>query len=366
MSRALPDPSELDRLRARLAELEAENERLRRLAAGRPENSGTMPAILGQAILDSAADYAIFTMDAERRITIWNSGARNLFGWEAAEVVGRDASMIFTPEDRDAGIPESEIGKARTHGRAENERWHVRRDGSRFWASGLLMPLRDRDGFLKIIRDRTSHRRAEERQQLLINELNHRVRNTLATIQAILRQTLRDAGSLEAFRERFEARLLAISKTHDSLTGASWAGAGLRRILRDELAPYLGSGAPRVELRGEDVTLPSNAALAAGLVFHELTTNAVKYGALSNAAGRVEVSWTVRPEPEGRRLHLSWIETGGPKVAAPLRRGFGSRLIEQSLAQEMGGTARLDFAPEGLRCTMDLSLPDLADPAPAA
>ena len=361
MSRAPPRPSELEQLRARFAELEAENERLRRLAADRSDESA-MPAVLGQAILDSAADYAIFTIDAERRITIWNSGARNLFGWDAADVIGRDAAIVFTPEDRDAGIPDAELGKARAHGRAENERWHIRKDGSCFWASGLMMPLRDRNGFLKIIRDRTSHRRAEERQQLLINELNHRVRNILATIQAISRQTLRDAGSLEAFRERFEARLLAISKTHDLLAGASWHGAGLRHILQDELAPYLGSGAPRVELRGEDVMLPSGAALAAGLVFHELTTNAVKYGALSVPTGRVEVSWTVRPEPDGRRLDLSWIETGGPKVSAPLRRGFGSRLIEQSMAQEMGGTARLDFVPEGLRCTMDLSLPEPGAP----
>jgi two-component sensor histidine kinase len=172
------------------------------------------------------------------------------------------------------------------------------------------------------------------------------VKNTLATVQSIAAQTLRSTPLPEEFRRSFQARLVALSHTHDALTQTQWQGADLRRLLEQELAPY---GEGRVSIRGGAVLLPPGAALALGLVFHELATNAAKYGALTAETGQVSVRWEVAcgGPGGGRHLELDWTETGGPPVSAPGRRGFGSRLIEQSLR---GGTgeARLDFRPEGV------------------
>jgi len=190
---------------------------------------------------------------------------------------------------------------------------------------------------------------AERQQKLLLDELNHRVKNTLATVQAIAAQTLRTNPEPAAFRQAFEARILALAATHDLLTATSWRSAGLRDVVLVELKPF---GAERYRLEGPDVALTPAEALTLGLLFHELATNAAKYGALSVAEGRVEVRWTV----EAGRLDLGWRETGGPAVTPPVRRGFGSRLIERSLKGQMGGEAVLEFAPQGLCCAVSLPL----------
>lgn len=184
---------------------------------------------------------------------------------------------------------------------------------------------------------------ADERQRLLVDELNHRVKNTLATVQAIAQQTLRSSITPERFAEAFESRLIALSKTHNALTDSRWAGAGLRQILLQELSPY---GAERVTLSGLDVQLSARVALALGMVLHELATNAAKYGALS-AGGRLEISWFM----EGDALSLEWRETGGPAPSPPTRRGFGSRLIERSITGELQGSVMVDYDPGGLICS---------------
>ncbi|MBL8555896.1 MAG: PAS domain-containing protein [Phenylobacterium sp.] len=190
---------------------------------------------------------------------------------------------------------------------------------------------------------------AERQQKLLVDELNHRVKNTLATVQAISDQTLRASETPEAFRQAFESRLMALSSTHDLLTQTSWRSAALDDVLRAEFRPY---PADRYALDGEDVDLAPAEALALGLVLHELATNAAKYGALSVAAGRVTVSWrVVRGE-----LALTWRETGGPPVWPPVRSGFGTRLIERSLKGPLGGAAEQTFAPEGVVCRIRLRL----------
>lgn len=190
---------------------------------------------------------------------------------------------------------------------------------------------------------------AERRQKLLLDELNHRVKNTLATVQAIADQTLRASPSAAAFREAFESRLIALSSTHDLLTASSWAGAKLCDVLRAEFRPFAPN---RYKFEGEDLELPPHAALSLGLVIHELAANAAKYGALSNSEGCVEVSWT----GDGGRLDLVWRERGGPPVTPPTRRGFGSRLIERSLQGALGGSARQVFEPDGLVCVIALPL----------
>ena len=198
----------------------------------------------------------------------------------------------------------------------------------------------------------TDRREAEERNKILLHELNHRVKNTLATIQSIASQTGRNATSREEFLQAFELRLLAISKTHNLLTLSEWRGADLYDILADELAPYRIPD-ERVHLRGPPVTMPSNAVLMTGLVMHELATNAAKYGALSAPQGWIEISWRV----ERGRLYLTWDERGGPPVDPPVHRGFGSRLIERGLRHELGGSVALEFAHNGLHCAIDVPLP---------
>ncbi|MES2035346.1 MAG: HWE histidine kinase domain-containing protein, partial [Pseudomonadota bacterium] len=186
--------------------------------------------------------------------------------------------------------------------------------------------------------DVTERRRAEERQRLLLNELNHRVKNTLAAVQSIAFQTLRSARTPTDFRDAFESRLMALSQTHNLLTEENWEGADLRAVLQVELDAFGGDG--RASVTGPDIHLSPKAAVAIGMGFHELATNASKYGALSTAGGGLSVRWRV----DGPDLLLEWREEGGPAVEPPSRRGFGSRLLEQGLSAELGGTVKLNYA----------------------
>jgi two-component sensor histidine kinase len=201
--------------------------------------------------------------------------------------------------------------------------------------------------------DVTDRIHAEDQQKLLVDELNHRVKNTLATVQSIAAQTLRTSSTPEVFREAFEARLLALSGTHDLLTATNWRGASVHDIVARELRPH---GTERYRLEGPDLALSPAQALALGLLFHELATNAAKYGALSSPYGRVHVAWAVREDATPSRLSITWTEERGPKVTAPSRQGFGSRLIERSLQGELGGQAKLEFREDGLRCEISLPL----------
>ena len=313
-------------------------------------------------ILESATDFAILSTDFEGRVTIWNAGARNILGWEAEEIIGGQIPMIWTRVDWDGGVPQQEMATALQAGRAEVERWHLRKDGSMFWASDLMMPLRSQSGeaigFLKILRDRTDQRRAAENQQTLINELNHRVKNTLATVQSIATQTLRTASTAREAHEALEERLMALSRAHNVLTREAWDSAQLSEIVGQALAAYRDRQEDRIHIAGPDVRLSPRVALAISMALHELATNAVKYGALSNPGGQVLIAWTLRDASDCQRLRLLWTEQGGPAVQPPRRRGFGSRLIERSLAAELGGTATMDFAPTGVVCAIEAVLRD--------
>jgi PAS domain S-box-containing protein len=202
--------------------------------------------------------------------------------------------------------------------------------------------------------DITERKRAEERQRLLLNELNHRVKNTLAAVQSIAAQTLRTTPSPAAFREAFESRLTALSQTHNLLTEQNWEGASLREVFDAELDAFGGGGRVTFDYP-RDVRLSPKAIVALGMAVHELATNAVKYGALSVDAGGVIVAWRVTPgeEPE---LRLTWTEHGGPPVATPTRRGFGARLLEKGLAGELCGAVRLTYDTSGLICDMTLPM----------
>jgi two-component sensor histidine kinase len=196
----------------------------------------------------------------------------------------------------------------------------------------------------------------DRRQTLLINELNHRVKNTLATVQTMARLTARSAPDYEAYKESLEARILALSKTHNLLTEAAWETVSLRDVLRAELAPYDDGSGRRVVLEGPPVPLAPRVAVALGMAAHELTTNAAKHGSLSVPEGTVRVLWEVTTNGDGTHLHLTWKETGGPTVRQPSRTGFGSRLLQQGIARDLAGETHLDFAVEGLGCRMLVSL----------
>ena len=199
--------------------------------------------------------------------------------------------------------------------------------------------------------DVTDRKTAEEHQRLLINELNHRVKNTLAIVQAIAWQSLRTGGAPRRVREAFEGRLAALASAHDVLTRQNWEAGPIRHIVAEATAPHH-AGDGRLVLEGPALNLEPKTAVALALAMHELATNAVKYGALSTAAGRVDVRWST----EGGRLRLTWRESGGPPVQPVVTRGFGARLLERGLSAELDGSVALDFRPEGLVCSMEASL----------
>ncbi|HEY8571542.1 sensor histidine kinase [Phenylobacterium sp.] len=203
-------------------------------------------------------------------------------------------------------------------------------------------------GYVGIATDITDQRAAEVRQQLLINELNHRVKNTLATVQSLARQTLKDGDITREARDRLTERLLALSAAHNVLTRQNWESAELAEIAAEAVRPYVDGAAPRIVLAGPLVRVAPNVALAISMALHELATNATKYGALSLPEGRVELRWRA----EAGAVDLEWRESGGPAVSPPPGRGFGSRLLSQGLAAELGAPATLDWRPEGLVCAI--------------
>jgi len=274
------------------------------------------------------------------------------------------ASRLFAHTHPDDAEPDREGFRKQVAGDLDFysvEKRFIRKDGRTIWMSVRSSPVRDAQGRLlylvRVVQDITERKAAERRANLLIDELNHRVKNTLATVQSLASQSARGAPTPAAFRESFEGRLIALSKAHDQLTRHHWESADLRELVTASLAPY--AGAERVMLRGEDIVLRPRAVLTLAMAFHELATNAAKYGALSAPAGRIEIRWqpTRLEGGDGRGLlQIEWLEQGGPAVEEPQQRGFGSKLIEGGVAAELGGSARLLFAPEGLRCEILIPL----------
>ncbi|MCC2651339.1 MAG: hypothetical protein K0Q60_1502 [Microvirga sp.] len=208
-------------------------------------------------------------------------------------------------------------------------------------------------------------KQAQTQQSLLIRELHHRVKNTLATVQAVVGATARSALNIDDFYQAFVGRIISLANTHSLLTEAVWQTASLREIMEKELRPYNDVRGQRIALNGPAVELPSDAAVPIGMAIHELTTNAAKYGALSVSRGRVSVSWEAEETDEGTRLKLVWEESGGPEVSAPTRQGFGSRLLHRVLATQLNAKVDMDFRPEGLRVALDTILKHEPNKGPA-
>jgi two-component sensor histidine kinase/putative methionine-R-sulfoxide reductase with GAF domain len=207
-------------------------------------------------------------------------------------------------------------------------------------------------------------RQAQNQQSFLIRELHHRVKNTLATVQAVVGATARSTSSIEEFYKAFVGRIISLANTHSLLTEALWQTASLREILEKELIPYNDARGERIELEGPDVKLPSEIAVPIGMAIHELTTNAAKYGALSMRSGKVSVMWSVYGEGDDKRLSLSWVERGGPRVAQPGRQGFGSRLLHRVLTTQLNAEVKVDYDPTGLRVSIDAPIKATASLSP--
>jgi len=279
-------------------------------------------------------------------------------------ITGHTREAILRRGIRDVMHPEDgadiEVYKRQVAGvidRFAQERRYVRADGTAIWVAIAAAAVREHGRFayaVHVVRDISERREAEARQKLLLDELNHRVKNTLATVQSLAAQTIRGAGAQASYRETFEARLIALSKAHDLLTRRSWESADLIEVLASELAPYREDDATRIALDGPSVQLAPRAPLPLGMVVHELPTNALNYPAPSVQGGTVVVSWMPEPPRDGALpiLRLQWLERGGPPAKPPRRRGFGSRLILRGVATDLDGEAWLDFEPAGLRCRM--------------
>lgn len=197
---------------------------------------------------------------------------------------------------------------------------------------------------------------ADKLQKLILEELHHRIKNTLATVSAISTQSLRTATSLEHGRQAIEGRLVALGRAHDMLMQVSWATASLVKTLRGTTEPYDSEGTNRISITGPDIGITSRAVIALALTFNELCTNTTKFGALAVPEGQVEIVWTV--DEDKRRLHLTWTEKNGPPVAAPTRKSFGTRMIG-SLGQQLNGTVALDYIPTGFVYMLDVPLSSL-------
>lgn len=449
-----------------------------------PPGQGPRSEELLQLLVDSATEFAIIAMDSQGDITSWNAGAERLLGYTGEEILGDSSGLIFTPEDRAAGVPEQERADARAKSRAEDERWHQRKDGSRFWGSGVLMRLSNGSGFVKIFRDLTDRRAAEqrvreseklfrllatnipqlvfrtqgsgsrkwgspqwiaftglsledslgfgwldavhpedrevtiaawttartngeyyvehrlrraadgeyrwyqtrakpvldiegdwvgtstdvhelrefqERQQVLLAELQHRTRNLLAVVSSIARQTMRASRSLDEFATEFDGRLGALSRVQGLLARPDYPPVDLRELVEMEIEAHTGGDVDRdkVSIDGPSALLPTNTAQTLALAIHELATNSVKYGALKQPSGKLDITWGIEGgDKEERRVALEWRETG---VEMPSRdrgqaRGdYGRELIERALPYQLKAATSFGFGPDGVRCRIAIA-----------
>jgi PAS domain S-box-containing protein len=311
------------------------------------------------ASIVESSDDAIISKDLDGIVTSWNHGAERLFGFTAEDIIGKSITTLLPPDRHDE---EAEIIERIRRGEHIEHYETVRqcKDRRGVWVSLTVSPLRNAQGNIigasKIARDMTDRMRADEHRKTLIDELNHRVKNTLAVVQSIASQTFNDVSTMAEARSAFESRLINLAKAHDVLTRENWAGADLVDIVTDTVKAHSG-GQNRFRIAGAPLRLGPSATLAMSMAVHELATNAAKYGALSTKEGHVEIVWRLDSAGDDRRLNLTWTESNGPPVVKPMRKGFGSRLIERALAQELGGKVSVAYDPSGVVCIIDAPVP---------
>jgi len=301
--------------------------------------------VLGSIVENS--DDAIVSKNLDGIITSWNTGAERVFGYSAHEAIGQPITLVI-PQDRQSeerGI----LTRIRRGERIDHfETIRQRKDGGLIKISLTVSPVKDANGTVvgasKIARDITEQKRNQEKISVLAREAEHRSKNILSNVQAIV--NLSEADSSEGLKRAISGRIHAMANVHSLFVETRWIGAEVSAIAKQELAPYLDEHETRVRMEGLQTVLEPTAAQAIAVVLHELATNASKYGALSNAKGQIRLTWS---RSEVGQLVLRWTELGGPNVNAPERKGFGSRLIEGTI-KPLGGKVLFDWRSEGLVC----------------
>jgi PAS domain S-box-containing protein len=309
------------------------------------------------AAIVQSSDDAIISKDLNGIVTSWNAGAERVFGYTAAEMIGQPILKLIPEERQDEEV------RILTRIRAGEQVEHFdtirrRKDGLRIPISVTVSPVRDSQGRIvgasKIARDVSERKRLEEVQRTLSREVNHRSKNLLAVVQSIIRYTVGHSPEQD-FVRRINERLRALSANQDLLIESSWRGADMANLVESHLANVERIALDRVSISGEPVFLVPTAAQALGMALHELATNAVKFGALSDGTGRVAISWQLEPAGDGHTLVVSWQEAGGPAVALPEYAGFGTTIIERITGESLGGRVNTIYAPTGL--TWELRAP---------
>lgn len=318
-----------------------------------------------RSILEQAAE-PIVVCDANGTIShasraAWSLGAGNIIGRPFSE-----AMLLEMPDGGDRrrrgrrALANHMAHALRGHGVSGAEFCWTGPRGDRRHYLLSAAPLHDSwdavVGCIVMLTEISDRKRAEERQKVLLAELSHRVKNTLATVRSIATQTSRSAPSLETFGPTFDGRLKALAMAHGVLTETGWGKAELDKLVHQIVEPYRSSQGDNISLAGPPALLPPRQVVPITLMLHELATNAAKYGALSTPAGRLSVSWSITGSDPERSISLCWNESSGPPVGPPQRRGFGSTLIERGIAYELNGRAHLDFRPEGLHCELTFPL----------
>lgn len=304
-------------------------------------------------------------------IVFANQAFLELTGWTRDEVLGVDFNCLMARGASAQALKQIDQAVG-GHSSNDPEVCYRRKDGSEFWASIFISPVKDEQGrivqhFASFI-DLTRHKAEQAHSTMLIDELNHRVKNTLSTVQSIINQALQTATDPAVIRELIESRIFALSRSHDLLSRDNWRGAGLHDLIDQALEPFAVAGdrPERFRIAGDNRLLEPKATLALAIAIHELATNAHKYGAFSNDGGSVAIGWAVKDTPAGERIVLQWRETNGPPVNPPSHKGFGSQVLERGLAHELSGDVVLDYRPTGVECTISMPTANAARDKTAA
>lgn len=314
-----------------------------------------------------ALPVAVYTTDPQGRLTFYNQAAADLWGHEP-ELNSERARWcgswkLYHADGQDMRHDECPMAVAIQEMREirDAEAQLERPDGTRIPFIAYPTLLRDKAGqvigAVNMMVDISERKRSEVEQKTLMDELNHRVKNTLATVQSVAAQTFRKAQVPREIRDLFEKRIFALSKAHNQLSSTRWTSADLRSLAMEVLEPYGDDeAADRIIIDGSSIDLAPHAALTIAMALNELATNAAKYGSLSVPGGQVTLRWHVEGAADARTLMLDWRETGGPAVTPPKESGFGTRFVERGLAQQLKGKVDLEFDPAGLRCRADIPL----------
>lgn len=325
------------------------------------------------AAIVASSSEAIISKGLDGVIRSWNNGAERIFGYSAAEIVGKSINLLI-PADRQAEEEDLRARLRRGEAVRNYETVRVCKDGQHVDVSANVSPIFDAAGKIvgasSIAHDISEQKRTEARERLLTGEINHRAKNLLSLVQVIARQSA--ASDPVSFAQRFEERILALSASHDVLVNNGWQDVPLDELVRSQLGHFKSALGTRILMSGPALKITANAAQAIGMALHELATNAAKYGALSGDRGEVEISWHVDGNRDEDLFQLTWTERNGPSVVEPSTRGFGSKVIERILQSRIAGDVAMVWLPGGLVCRVTCNASSVLDseaempPAPEA